>query len=174
MGCFAMYGSTSSTPRKLWDYCSSCAGSAPRGENTACPLMWLLRQPGRMIASAVPVVPGVFFQPPCLHLVYHGFSKQRTHEIQWDSWCHKQDQQSRVPLAYDSGSWLVTRLSIPSFPSLGFFAHPERTCGHPCGHVKVHPHSHRAPPGPPETWGWTHLPTAPPEMAGPGRELHES
>ena len=26
----------------------------------------------------------------------------------------------------------------------------------------------------PETWGWTHLPTSPPEMAGPGRELHES
>ena len=33
-------------PQKLWHYCSSSTGSAMRGENTACLLLWLLRQPG--------------------------------------------------------------------------------------------------------------------------------
>ena len=36
--------------------------------------------------SAVPMVPGVFFQPPSLHLAYAGFSKQCE---QKDNWGHK-------------------------------------------------------------------------------------
>ena len=51
-------------------------------------LLWLLRQPGerlcygrhasqeRINMYAVPVVPGIFFQPLSLHLAYPGFSKQ--------------------------------------------------------------------------------------------------
>ena len=86
--------------KKHWHYCCITAvwvGSAMSGDDTVCLMLWLLCQPGERLCcvrlcydccpemrnvSAVPMAPGVFFQPISLHFVYHGFDDQCP---QWDT-----------------------------------------------------------------------------------------
>ena len=103
-------------PQKLCHYCSSGTGSATRGENTACLLLWLLRQPGenKCICSSYGCLS--FIPAPCLHLVYSGFNKQCT---QWDT---VRQLVSQTGSAIQSSTcrwlWLLTGDldAIPLFP----------------------------------------------------------
>ena len=71
--------------RKWWHFTAVSrlsVGSATRGENIVCILLWLLYQPGENKSVYSSVAPWVFFLPLSSCLTYPGFNEQC---VQWDT-----------------------------------------------------------------------------------------